>query len=862
MLNLLKKKWINRNGLNVSYENGKMIIENKDNYHKFLVYPKLFHKNKNKEIYFDFQGNLIEGNGCSIEVLNRHKTILARCGMNSIFSTKFEKLKYYIVILYVQANSKVEITKMEYKEKIAEDLEDSIFENDTLLITPGYPSLENKYNTAFVHTRVQAYKEAGLNVDLVVCNCLPENAVYEFEGVKVLKTDYYGLRNILQKRKYKNIIIHFFDDQYANVLDSIDLTETKLFLYSHGADILYRDFPKFASNYFEGPIDIIDNERAYQTRDAAFIKYNNKPNVKWMFVSQFVKDRAEEIFGIEFKNSEIIPCFIDDELFKFEEKDPELRKKIFIIRRFTNDNCYALDIDMRAILELSKKPFFNELEFDIYGDGEMHDILVSPVVQFPNVHIHRKFLSHEEINQMQKEHGIGLFASRFDTQGVSICEAISSGCAVVTSKIPAINSYIDDSIGVTCNVEEFKEYADVIEKMYKNPDFYKNTIEKLHKSVSKKFGFDQTIAKEIDIIKNSKDLKYEVKEVTSNPVLSIIIPSYNVSKYLRHGVASLINQRNVDKIEILIVNDGSKDNTAEIGKELEKITEKDGKSVVRLIDKENGGHGSTINVGIREAKGKYLKVMDGDDTVDSERFADLIDILEKEDTDIILNDYLEDWAGDNRIVEKKTYPFMAPGIEYRFEDLCYEGYGFDMWGPILSCSTYKTEMLKKADFYLTEKCFYVDMELNTYVAIACNTIKYYPMYVYRYLLGRTNQSVTKASYMKNVKLHEKIIFSIINILEKNKENISELKKNYIINKIILTMIISQYLITIEFYNKGKYFREFDKELKKHKYLYDDPKIATRGVKFHRKTNGRLIFMNSFILKVLNFFRKIKNGKQE
>ena len=71
------------------------------------------------------------------------------------------------------------------------------------MITPGYPSLENKYNTAFVHTRVQAYKEAGLNVDLVVCNCLPENAVYEFEGVKVLKTDYYGLRNILQKRKYK-----------------------------------------------------------------------------------------------------------------------------------------------------------------------------------------------------------------------------------------------------------------------------------------------------------------------------------------------------------------------------------------------------------------------------------------------------------------------------------------------------------------------------------------------------------------------------------------------------------------------------------------------------------------------------------
>lgn len=861
-MNLLKRKWINKNKLNVHYEKGKMIIENKDNYHKFLIYPKVFRKNKDKEIYFDFKGELIEGNGCSVEVINRHRTILARCGLNSIFSTKFDKLKYYLVIIYVQANSKIEITKLEYREKLAEDLEDEIFQNDTLLITPGYPSLENKYNTAFVHTRVQAYKEYGLNVDLVVCNELPDNALYEFEGVKVYKTNYAGLRNVLQKRKYKNIIIHFFDEKYANVLDSIDLTETKLFLYLHGADVLYRDFPKFASNYFEGPIDVLDNERIYREKDAAFIKYNNKPNVKWMFVSQFVKDRAEEIFNTKFSNYDIIPCYIDDKLFSFENKDPELRKKLFIIRRFTNDNCYAIDVDVRIILELSKKPFFNELEFDIYGDGEMHDILVKPVENFPNVHIHRKFLSHEEIRQMQNEHGIGIFASRFDTQGVSICEAISSGCAVITSKIPAINSYIDDSIGVTCNPEEFKEYADVIEKMYNNPSFYKETVRKLHDSVSKKFGYNQTIAKEINIIKNSEALKYSVDKISETPVLSIVVPSYNVSKYLRHGVASLINQRNADKIEVLIVNDGSKDNTAEIGRELERLTTVNGKSIVHLIDKENGGHGSTINVGIRAARGKYLKVMDGDDTVDSERFADLIDILENEDTDIILNDYLEDWAGDNKIVEKKTYPFMAPKVQYKFEDLCYAGYGFDMWGPILSCSTYKTEMLKKADFYLTEKCFYVDMELNTYVAIACNTIKYYPMYIYRYLLGRTNQSVTKASYMKNVKLHEKIIFSIINILEKNKDNISDLKRQYIINKIILTMVKSQYIITIEFYNNGKYFREFESQFKKYKYLYNDPSIVTRGVKFHRRTHGRLIFLNSFILKILNILRRILRRNQD
>lgn len=855
-MNLLNSKWINTTKLNVKYEKNKMIIENNSTTHKFLIYPNVFKAGSEKEICLNMEGNLISGTGCTLKILNRHKVILGQCGLNSLYFNKYTLLKFFILTLYIPANSKMEITKLDYLPTFVEDAMYKYFSNDTLLITPGYPSLQDKYNTAFVHTRVQAYKKYGLNVDVAVINSLPETITYEFEGIKVFKGNYFNLRQILQNRKYKRILVHFFDYNYANVFDTIDLTETQLYFYLHGADVLYRDYPKYASHYFESEIDVSYRQKEFELRDICFKKYNTYPNVKWMFVSNFVKNRAEELLDIKFNNFDIIPCFIDDNTFKYEQKDPELRKKIFILRRFTNDSCYALDIDIRVILELSKRSVFGDLEFDIYGDGDMFDILTSPVKKYTNVHLHKQFLSHEDIYKIHQTHGIGLFASRFDTQGVSLCEAASSGCAIVTSDIPVISSYIPKDLGVTCNVENFKEYADIIEKMYYDKDYFLYVSEAQSKNIQAKFSYSQTIEKELSIFKNNTISEIEFKEQVDQPILTVIIPSYNVEQYLRHGVMSLLNQPYAHKLEILIVNDGSKDNTSKIAKELQEKTTRNGKSIVKLIDKENGGHGSTINVGIKEAKGKYLKVMDGDDTVNSQKFYELLKILEHEDTDIILNNYYEDFASSNFLNPKEVYPFMVPGLQYEFDDLCYDNYGFSMWGPILSCSTYRTQMLKDANFALSEHCFYVDMELNTHISIACRTIKYYPLYIYRYFLGRPNQSVTKASYMKNYKNHEHVTLNIIKILKDNLNNISDLRKEYIIHKLILVMIKTQYIVCVEFYRNSTPFREFESKLKQYPEFYNNSEILTNAIKFHRRTHGYFIRFNSSLVKLKSIFRKI------
>ena len=106
-------------------------------------------------------------------------------------------------------------------------------------------------------------------------------------------------------------------------------------------------------------------------------------------------------------------------------------------------------------------------------------------------------------------------------------------------------------------------------------------------------------------------------------ILTVTIPSYNVEAYLEDCLESFVNSEVMDDIEVLIVNDGSSDNTVKIAQRYVDKYE----NTFRLINKENGGHGSTINTGVREAKGKYFKVVDGDDWVDTRSFIHLVKVL-------------------------------------------------------------------------------------------------------------------------------------------------------------------------------------------------------------------------------------------
>ena len=117
--------------------------------------------------------------------------------------------------------------------------------------------------------------------------------------------------------------------------------------------------------------------------------------------------------------------------------------------------------------------------------------------------------------------------------------------------------------------------------------------------------------------------------------LTISIAAYNVEKYLEKALKSLIID-DIDKLEVLIVNDGSSDNTKKIAEEYCLKYPK----TFKLIDKKNGGYGSTINAGIKAATGKYFKQLDGDDWYDTKNLNKLINDIDKINSDIIYTPFV------------------------------------------------------------------------------------------------------------------------------------------------------------------------------------------------------------------------------
>ncbi|MCU5752847.1 glycosyltransferase family 2 protein [Lactococcus lactis] len=155
----------------------------------------------------------------------------------------------------------------------------------------------------------------------------------------------------------------------------------------------------------------------------------------------------------------------------------------------------------------------------------------------------------------------------------------------------------------------------------------------------------------------------------------------------------LIDERIISDIEILIVSDGSKDNTVSVA---QKWADKYPDSI-RVIDKENGGHGSTINRGILEATGKYFKVVDGDDWVVTENFVKLVEFLKKSDVDLINNPYFEH---DEVTAEKKLMMELKIPANHIMD---HEEIIGEIKIPPMHTITYRTSILKDNDIKIDEK---------------------------------------------------------------------------------------------------------------------------------------------------------------
>lgn len=234
-------------------------------------------------------------------------------------------------------------------------------------------------------------------------------------------------------------------------------------------------------------------------------------------------------------------------------------------------------------------------------------------------------------------------------------------------------------------------------------------------------------------------------------ILSVIVPSYNVEQFLPHCLDSLLQTEQKEMTEILIIDDGSKDSTGAIADEYaEKYP-----GVVTAVHKENGGHGSTINVGISKASGKFFKVLDSDDAVDSEAYALFLDKIKTLDCDLIVTPFTRVWTdktqtkrveGTENLPMEQLLPFEKE--VYRLFVKMHE------W-------TIRTEILKSHNIHLTEKSFYVDMQYIIFPIPWVKTLCILPMPVYQYRLGGEGQSVSIKNMQKNRQQHFNVFQSLI-----------------------------------------------------------------------------------------------------
>lgn len=289
-------------------------------------------------------------------------------------------------------------------------------------------------------------------------------------------------------------------------------------------------------------------------------------------------------------------------------------------------------------------------------------------------------------------------------------------------------------------------------------------------------------------------------------VLTVTIPSYNVEKYLNQTLDSFLDERILEEIEVLIVDDGSIDQTAQIGKAYEEKYPQ----TFRVISKENGGHGSTINRGISEACGSYFKVVDGDDWVNTEDFVKLVAALKQCTAEYVVTNYYEvnDVTGEKTA---KTFNELGEKSAWSFEEVS-KIRQIGMHALVI-----RTDILKDNHIRMDEHCFYVDVEYILYPIPYVNTVQYLDLFVYMYRLAVMTQSVSLKGYQKHMQNHIDVILHLTEFYEKYAKKGTPEKIEYI-GKRIAQMVGDQITIFMSFPETDgqikKKFMEFDRELKR------------------------------------------------
>ncbi|MFK4790337.1 glycosyltransferase family 2 protein [Microbacterium sp. ZW T5_56] len=225
------------------------------------------------------------------------------------------------------------------------------------------------------------------------------------------------------------------------------------------------------------------------------------------------------------------------------------------------------------------------------------------------------------------------------------------------------------------------------------------------------------------------------------PLLTIVVPAYNADAYLNRAMGAVVD---VAGVEVIVVDDGSTDRTGRLA----DVWAARYPETVRVIHQPNAGHGGAINAGLAAARGEFLKVLDADDWLDEASLRALMTTLahDADDVDVVFTDFVHEREGKSPKVARFDNVFPA-GREFTWQ----ETERFTRRQVLMMHAiVFRTQVLRDSGLHLPEHTFYVDNLFVVTPLVHVRRMRYLPVPLYRYYIGRAGQSVAPEVMVRRV----------------------------------------------------------------------------------------------------------------
>ncbi len=273
-------------------------------------------------------------------------------------------------------------------------------------------------------------------------------------------------------------------------------------------------------------------------------------------------------------------------------------------------------------------------------------------------------------------------------------------------------------------------------------------------------------------------------------LLSIAIPSYNSQDYMAHAIESLLPGG--EQVEILVVDDGSRDDTGRIADEYERRYP----GIVKAIHQENGGHGDAVMTGLKNASGLYFKVVDSDDWVDEKAYPQVLETLNRfsapnDQIDLLVSNYIYDKAGASHKHVMSYHHALPQHRVFGWEETKHFRKGQYM---LMHSVIYRTQLLRNCGMTLPKHTFYVD-ELYVYVPLVDVKKMYYlDVDFYHYFIGREDQSVQEQVMIRRI--DQALLVNRLLVSQADPYQVADAhKRRYMLNYLEIVTTVSSVLLT-------------------------------------------------------------------